>query len=75
MQWFQAIVREDRLSSRGFGLTDVGSLANHVLAVRTDPDGSHPWWGEHANVRVGDKPLAITTVIHEGQSFHVPTCI
>jgi len=51
-------------ASWSFGLADVGPLANHVLAARADPDGIPPWWGEYANVGVGDELLAVAAVSH-----------
>ena len=61
------------LPPRGFGFADLSLLANHVLAVRADPDGSHSWWCEHANVGVGDELLAVAAVRHGQQSLHSNT--
>ena len=62
-----------RGASRRFRLADVSSLANHVLAIRADPDGSHPRRGEHANVGVGDKSLAVVAVRHDRQLLYSRT--
>ena len=62
-----------RVTSRRFSLADIGSFANYVLAVRADPDSSHPWRGEHANVGIGDERIAVVTVRHERQLLYSRT--
>ena len=62
-----------RATSRRFSIADVGSLTNHILAIRADPDSSHPWRGEHANVGVGDKSLAVVAVRHDRQLLYSRT--
>ena len=61
------------LPPRGFGFADIGSLANHVLAARADPNGIHSWWREHANVGVSNEFLAVATVWHGEQSLYSRT--
>lgn len=46
-------------------LADVGTVAELVLTVRTDPDGVHAVRCEHADVRFGHVRITVLAMGHE----------